>query len=204
MTTKPEILVSLPSEGWVRVEIAHWLAALTHDARFNVSTIMPLVRPYENALNYVALAMRKGPFAYWLNMDADNPPTNNPLYYVDADKDFIGFPTPVWKVYAGRCELSINAPPPESATLQPVEWVGSGCFLVARRVIDAIRRPFERTVDEDGIVKAGPDINFCRKMRAAGFQPWCAWDNRCSHFREVDLGLLVEMRGNAEPIVHRN
>jgi len=195
---KPEILLSLPSEGWIRVEVAHWLTALTHDDRFVLRIMFVRMVPYENALNSLAAKFRASRCTHWLNIDADNPPTDNPLDYVSADLDYIGFPTPICKRAAGKQLLAWNVQRLGGALtsvrgsgIEEVEAVGTGCFLMARRVAESIRVLFARDTDEDGVVTSGNDIVACRRIRLAGFGVYAAWDNVCSHHRELDLSLLM-------------
>ncbi len=101
---------------------------------------------------------------YWLSMDDDNPPCRNPLDMVDEDKDIIGFPTPVWfSPVPGDRPWYLNALRKVEDGYKPVEvidgWqevdaIGSGCFMVARRVMEAMRydQPFARQWGKDGRV----------------------------------------------------
>lgn len=54
---------------------------------------------------------------------------------------------------------------PRTTPIVEVDWVGAGCILIRRRVLEALEEPyFEHT--EPG---AGEDTYFCRKAREAGF-----------------------------------
>ena len=61
-------------------------------------------------------------------------------------------------------------------SVEPVDWVGSGCLLIHRRVLQDIKKKFPD-------IKHGPfypdDISFCKKAMDAGHQP------------HIDLGVPV-------------
>lgn len=64
----------------------------------------------------------------------------------------------------------VSAELPEEG-LTPVWSAGSAGMLVKRRVFDAIDDPwFTPAPDATGL---NEDLNFCRKVREAGFQIWC-------------------------------
>jgi len=144
-------------------------------------------------------------YDYWLSMDDDNPPTNNPLDLVPMDLDYVGFPTPVWhSEIKGDRPYYFNAlmweekeegwKPYEKNTrgLQEVDAVGTGCFLVSRRVIEAIKFPFARQYDEDGLVTHGHDYLFCHKVKEHGFKVWTHFGYICQHFNELELLETIE------------
>jgi hypothetical protein len=141
---------------------------------------------------------------YWLSIDADNPPMNNPLNLVELDLDLVGFPTPVWhSEVPGDRPFYYNAldavgdegyrPHEDCDGLQEVDAIGSGCFLVSRRVMWALRyqQPFMRVWGEDGIVQVGGDYSFCRKVKEAGFRIWAHFDYLCMHFNELELNEVI-------------
>ena len=136
---------------------------------------------------------------YWLSIDDDNPPTRNPLDLVNLDLDLVGLPTPVWhNSAAGDCPYYFNAldevgdgwkPHKACEGLQEVDAIGSGCFLVARRVILAIydQQPFMRQWRNDGRVSVGCDYSFCQKVKRSGFKIHAHYDYPCEHFVELPL-----------------
>jgi hypothetical protein len=145
---------------------------------------------------------------YWLSMDDDNPPTNNPLDLVEFDCDLIGLPTPVWHNstpgdrpwYFNALDAVGDAYKPHEPCngLQEVDAIGSGCFLVSRRVMLKLKdqQPFMRVWNPDGTVEVGGDYSFCRKVKTANFRIWAHYDYPCRHFNELDLvEMLQAMQG---------
>lgn len=70
---------------------------------------------------------------------------------------------------------------PASGTF-PVYAAGSAGMLVQRRVLDAIPHPrFEAFGAQN------EDLNFCRKVREAGFEIWCDVDARLGHIGNIEV-----------------
>lgn len=180
------------------------------DRRYQIRHDCPTHSPYVNNLHHCIKDFLRGGEDFWLSMDDDNPPINNPLDLIEYDCDLIGLPTPVWcnkvkgdrpwyfnalkwddKEQAYRPHLNTNG-------LQEVDAVGSGCFLVARRVILKLKdqQPFMRQWNQDGTVEVGGDYSFCQKVKAAGFKVWTHFDYPCHHFNEVSLIEVIEAINN--------
>jgi GT2 family glycosyltransferase len=135
-------------------------------------------------------------------MDSDNPPMasrgRNPLELAELDKDVVVLPTPIfhggWKnPFLFNCydvaddgDGYVEHHPQEG--LQEVDVGGSGCMLIARRVLEALAPiPFRCGNDENGIQIYGEDFMFCEKAREKGFSIWSHFDYVCHHYKEVDL-----------------
>ncbi len=165
--------------------------------------IRPHRRPYENNLNHIVNYFMEGDYSHWLNIDADNPPTNNPLELVELDKDIIGCPTPVWHYTGKEKEIPIywnayNYSEKDDAYrehltrngLQRVDAVGTGCVLISRRVFEAPemrKTPFTRKLHDDGTVHKGNDMSFCERARECGFEIYCHYGYVCDHYCEINL-----------------
>jgi len=185
------------------------LLRIQQDHRYKLYIILPVHRPYENNLHHIVKDFLAGDFDYWLSFDADNPPINNPLDLVELDKDIMGLPTPVWYNVGnkkGERPVYWNAykyvPEHDSYTewpiregLQKPDAVGTGCFLIARRVFEnrvMQNGPFLRTVFPDGRVERGNDIAFCERARVQGFEIWTHYLYPCMHFHELELNEVVK------------
>jgi GT2 family glycosyltransferase len=84
---------------------------------------------------------------------------------------------------------------PDKKGLQEVDAIGTGCFIVSRRVFDnpEMRKGcFVRKLKPDGTVDKGNDISFCERARAAGFKVFAHYNYRCQHFNEIELWEVVE------------
>lgn len=212
-----KVLVSCTTLGTIHKSVVFVLLELMRPRGHQVKIILPTHVPFENALSHVVNDFMAGDFDYWLHIDADNPPTQNPLDLIDLDKDIMGMPTPVWHFmdkekgerpiyhnaydYVRKADAYKEHLPREG--LQRVDAVGTGCLLIARRVFecDAMRNaPFMRTWNPDGTVDKGNDLAFCERARANGFEIWAHYDYPCNHFVTLPLnevtmafnGLMVD------------
>jgi hypothetical protein len=170
------------------------------DTRYKVTIITPTHNPYEHNLNRIRKDFLEGSFSYWLNIDADNPPINNPLDLIAYEKDVIALPTPQWHLTVE--EARKNSYPvflncmdvhgegwkehADKQGLQEIGACGSGCMLIARHVVEHTP-PFSRVYDSDGIVTVGADFNWCRDVKTAGYKIWAHYEYFCRHFKEVDM-----------------
>ena len=211
------VLVTVPNEHWIHRQVVYTLLSLLRDERrYALSIRLPAAKPFENNLHHIVGEFLRDGFDFWLSMDSDNPPQRNPLNLVELDLDVVGCPTPVWHYQGGprerpiywnayRYDPTVDAyrehTPREG--LQRVDAIGTGCFLVARRVFEhpAMQRgAFTRKLHLDGRVDRGNDFSFSERAREAGFSIWCHYDYPCHHFNELDLdqvaralkGLLVQ------------
>jgi hypothetical protein len=145
-----------------------------------------------------------GDYDYWLNIDSDNPPINNPFDLIELDLDIVGLPTPVWhftgekpgerpmyeNAYKYIPEKGAYTEWPNKEGLQKVDAVGTGCVLYARRVFENLemrKAPFQRKYNVDGTVERGNDIAFCERAKAQGFLIFAHYDYRCLHFNNLEL-----------------
>ena len=169
--------------------------------------MLPTERPLENNQHHIVRDWLKSGEDYWLSIDADNPPRNNPLDLVELDKDIIGLPYPIWHWKGEKGERPIyygayRHVPEKGAYrewepregLQRVDAIGGGCFLIARRVFEDTEMQtgaFLRTTYRDGTVEKGNDIAFCERARAKGWEVWSHFDYPCDHHVEVELNEVV-------------
>lgn len=195
----PKVLISVPNTGWMHKHVTVAVLKLLSDRRVRSTVIFPTWVPYEHNLNRIAEDMLDKEYDVWLNIDSDNPPINNPLDLLDLDLDVVGCPTPqyhftgkegerpVYWVACDRVPEGYKEHDPKSG-LQEVDAVGSGCWMVRRRVLLSISQPiFERVYDNRGRVDRGPDFRFCEKAKEVGFRVWAHYDYPCRHFKEVEL-----------------
>jgi hypothetical protein len=205
---KKKVLISFPNTGWIHKLVFLAGAKLLSDGRYDSKIIVPTHNPYENNLHHIVNDFIGGNYDYWLNIDADNPPMNNPLDLIELDKDIIGCPTPVYHFtdkIKGERPWYENAYQyvekddayreyPLKNGLQRVDAVGTGCTLMARRVFDhpEMRKgAFTRKLNPDGTVERGNDISFCERARYYGFEVWAHFDYRCQHFNELEMHEVI-------------
>ena len=71
--------------------------------------------------------------------------------------------------------------------LEMIDSGGTGCIMIARRVLEAVQQPFKGVYDDYGVRVTGQDIEFCRRVKELGFEIWTHWDYPCHHFKTIDL-----------------
>ncbi len=206
---RPRTLITVPNgRGWIHKHVTLALLRMMRDpAGCEINIMLPTHAPYVHNLHVIREEFLSGPYDYWLSMDDDNPPMRNPLELVQLDLDVVGCPTPVW------ANLKPDEPPiywnamdeviaddgtvafrPHSICrgLQEVDAIGSGCFLVARRVMETLRAPFMREWNSNGTVETGGDFAFGKRARAAGFRIYAHYDYACQHFHEIEIGEVAQ------------
>lgn len=207
---KTRILISVPNTGWVHKHVAIVLLRLIQDRRYDTHIILPTHNPYENNLHHIVRDFLEGDFDFWLSFDSDNPPIQNPLDLVEDNLDIVGFPTPIfhndiknrkpkdrpvyWSAYKYVPEKDAYTEWPTKEGLQKVDAIGTGCFLIARRVFEnpeMQKGAFTRKLNPDGTVHKGNDISFCERARENGFEIYSHFDYPCMHFKEIELSEMV-------------
>lgn len=198
-----KVLITIPNTKWIHKTVVHALLLLQMDKRYSIRIELPSARPYENNLNQIIRTFLDGKYDFWLSIDTDNAPIKNPLDLIELNKDIIGLPTPIWHFTNKKKERPIywngydyvsedhayrEHLPREG--LQKVDAIGTGCFLIARRVFldpDLQIGAFIRKLNMDGSVDRGNDISFCERARNKGFEIYCHYDYPCNHFTELNL-----------------
>ena len=202
-----KIYFTIPNgDGWLHKLTHFTICRILNDKRYLIRHDCPTHKPYINNLHHCMKDFLKGGEDYWLSIDTDNPPINNPLDLVEYDCDLIGCPTPVWhnKVLGDRPwyfntldwdeKEQAYRPHFDTNGLQEVDAIGSGCFLVARRVILKLKdqMPFMRQWNQDGTVEVSGDYSFCQKVKKEDFRIWAHFDYLCHHFNELDLLEVIQ------------
>ncbi len=201
---KKSVYITVPnSDGWIHKHVHFAIIKILSDNRYKLRHDCPSHKPYVQNLHKCMWDFLNGGEDYWLTIDTDNPPMNNPLDLVEFDCDIIGCPTPVWhNVVKGDRPWYFNAldkkddgyvPHTNCKGLQEVDAVGSGCLLISRRVIIALKdkQPFSRKWNKQGLVDMSGDYSFCEKAKQAGFKIWTHYDYPCMHFNELELGEVI-------------
>lgn len=172
-----------------------------------VKIILPTHRPLENNQHHIIKEFVEGGYDWWLSFDSDNPPYGNPLEAIEYDKDIIGFPTPVvhfskdakkgdrpvyWNVY--KKVGNDYTEWPDRYGLQKVDAIGTGCFLINKRVFkhpEMRQGPFTRKLYPDGTVHKGNDISFCERATEHGIEIYADYSRPCMHFNEVEVNEMI-------------
>ena len=207
-----QILISVPTSParpYIHKGVVFALLRLQQDRRYELKFILPSHNPFENNLHHIVKDFLLGDYQFWLSIDSDNPPLKNPLDLVSLNRDIIGCPTPVihfdrnklgerpvyYNAYKYVPEKNAYTEWPDRNGLQKVDAIGTGCFLIARRVFlnpDMQKGAFTRLLNPDGTVERGNDIVFSERARKAGFEIYAHFDYLCQHFNEVEINEMIE------------
>jgi len=205
-----QVLVTVPNLHWVHTTVASFIVKLMLNSGHQLRLEWPSLKPYENYANTTAMRFVEGPWEFWLSVDNDNPPglDRNPLDLCAANKDIVGFPTPIYH-FTGKTPgerpfyhngydwdplVQAYREHPVKAGLQEVDAVGTGMILFHRRVFehpDMQRGAFARITDQHGRVETGADLAMCQRAKAAGFHIFCAYDYPCDQFSEISLNEMA-------------
>lgn len=184
--------VMTATRGNPRVEHAlfrEWL--ISTEKRFKLAIGYVTGYPCASAKNKIVLNFLADEQAdYLLMIDDDQVPTNNPLDYIEYDKDILGWPYPSIRINTLHEPIVWFPKTPEPKTpMVRAEVVGGGGMLITRRVLEHpdLKAPFIDQFDENGIFEIGEDYNFCKRATKAGFEIWCALDSPLMHFKPAEL-----------------
>ena len=217
---KPKVLVACCNgDGWIHKLVAFAAIRMLGDPRVEATFIAPTWSPFVQNLHKTTIDFLAGGFDFLLLMDDDNPPNGcNPLDLAFLDLDVVGLPTPVWhsdKRKPGDRPYYLNAlrevveadgsvgfkpldsePGFRPAGIQRADAVGTGCVMIARRVLLTLMEnakgnpsetPFMRRWNDRGEVVMGNDYAFCSRARAAGFEVWAHFDYTCRHLNTLEI-----------------
>lgn len=205
-----KVLIAVPNMGWVHTSMVMSLVRILNDTRYEKLLLLPppvRFTTIESVRQYIHHFFLKGAFDYLLSIDDDNAPIKNPLDLIELDKDMIGCVTPTWWYHSSvkdkKYPIRWNAydrtfdkklkkwrhdeHKPQKG-LQKVDSIGMGCYLVARRVLEALKDvPVQSLVRDDGTTFKGEDIFFCERVREKGFEIYAHYDYSCMHIKELNL-----------------
>ena len=196
MNTEGEtgVMLAVLATGWIRAELADALIRMSHDGRYRLNITFSWARPIPANRQQIIRAFLESDYDYLMMLDDDVWPYGNCLDLVEDDKDVVIFPAPIWRPGVDQ--------PPIVSIITPLEGdkvnfdvggvvevqAGGSAFLIARRVLETLKPPhFTYSFDDWGMMTVGEDINFCRKVREAGFKIWAAYSHPCGHIKEMDL-----------------
>jgi len=164
---KPKVYIAVLTMGSLRKELSNFLIYISHDFRYQVKITYHGLRPASYNRNNIVKEFLKTDCDFLLKIDHDNVPMKNPLDLIALDKDVVGFPYPQIKgnelgwLIMRRVEGGYKQMPTETRQgLQEVDATGDGVMLIARRVLEQVKIPFEREW-KDGVPIKGSDFYFC-------------------------------------------
>lgn len=192
-----KIYLTLINTGWINSELAIRLIKWIHESKYNVYYESSNLQPLEHNRNTVVQRFLKSDSDYLLMMDNDNIPAKNPITLADFNKDIITCPVPIYQdiVYLNAFLRKEDYLEPidikKQKGLVEIDSTGTGVIMCSRKVLETIKKPFERIFDEDGIAILGSDLAFSEKAKEAGFKLYSDTSNICKHYKMIDLNSLL-------------
>lgn len=197
-TPRTKILISIPTDGYIHNTVAGVMFnILLNNKKYDITTMVSAIRGISWHRNWVVKEFLKTDCDYLIMIDDDNTPPDNMLDLIELDKDIISLPTPVNLGKIGQPNLAWNIfyrqenrwlpEPNKGIGLEEVEAVGSGCIIIARRVLEELDHPFTTVKDNDDQQLVGTDLAFCEKATESEFKIYTHWDYVCRHYKEINL-----------------
>jgi hypothetical protein len=187
--------MSFPNEGWLRSELAMKLPRWLHETKHEVTFESSNLKPIEHNRNVIVKRFLDGDYDYLLQVDSDVVPSKNPIDLADLELDVVSAPCWIYQkeVFLNAYRLDENSKlKPISSSgekgLIEVDAIGSGVLMTSRAVLGALKAPFERKYDENGIASLGQDLYFSEKARNAGFRIFTHLDYVSKHYKTINLG----------------
>ena len=135
-----------------------------------------------------------------LCIDDDTIPPQNLLAItrpiLDGGFDVVGAPTMISKpglpaypnIYVRTDDEGEYEPDPSPRNgVVEVDAVGSACLAMSREILEKVKAPFLEEFHPNGIIKLGGDLNFCKKVYAAGGKVAAHYDVVCEHFTTMHV-----------------
>lgn len=204
MDSKKKVYIAVYSLDTVRADLATVLSLLLRDSRVDVTIFTHSRKPAQHNRNLSVQDFLKTDCDYFMCVDEDIVPPPNVLDLVLLDKDVVGAVCPQWRegdtyfVVMDKVEGGYKPVPVDRrGGLQQYDAVGTGCMIIKRKVLEKVKRPFERKW-QDGFAVLGLDLYFCEKARAQGFEVWAHWEYQCSHYKTIDLLSMCRLMARLE------
>lgn len=197
MLKQRNVYIAVLNQGELRVELAKVLSVIQQQEGYRINITYPHSKPIANNRNKIVqkfLAQKE--YDYLMMIDDDIIPPPNIMKLVDFDKDIIvplmfvmqeGRVLPLYLKQAKDGQLEFHREYLEKQGLIPVDATGTGCIVLSRKVLEAVKHPFRNEYDSDGIKKLGLDLNFCLRAKKLGFQSWVHLDYVADHHSVCSL-----------------
>jgi len=202
---KNKVYLAILNKGWLRREIIYkMLPQMTNTPGVEVVWENPNLtydHPIFSNRNQIRLRFLQTDCTHLLMIDDDVIPYDNPIPYVWADKDIIGFPAKVrqhgqsvnWVAYmkhpstqTGYSAIDFGVVD-DDVDLIKCDAIGTGCILIKRKVLEKLESPFTILIDDNGVCTMGTDFAFCKKATENGFEVYSSTKLVCEHVKETGL-----------------
>lgn len=196
---KKSIWVAILNEATIRQELVRTINYINSQTDYDVHIDFPDDKPISQNRNKIVqdfLAHKE--FDYLLMIDDDVVPPQTILSMADYEEDIVGA---LYFMYQQQKLMPVAFMKSKEGMYTPLNFkdkdglveidaVGTGCIMLSRKVLEAVKSPFLNVYDPDGIKMFGLDIAFCRKAKEKGFKVHVHIDFPASHWQIMDLKRL--------------
>ena len=212
MSTKPKVYFVVPNSGEISVALIRPFFCIATDERFDVR-LCDMIRSNRKGVHYNKNTSVKDFLAtdceWYLSIDSDQVPLQNPLDLIFSGREIIGLPTPisangfvVWNIFLksktnGKLYVPLQL---DSKMLAEKKYpdlvechaIGGGCIIVNREVFTKVYPPFLDEIDADGGMAIEHDLEFCRRSRENGYKVFFSPYYRCDHIKKTPMLELLQ------------
>lgn len=203
---RPQVLVAILTREMVATAWAKSLRELALPPHSTVSFVTGM--PFDHARNTACQSALDHGFQYLFFLDDDVvAPPDAIQTLMSSNLDIVSglYYRRAMPIHPVALIDTPNGPQPlqNLIGIQKVDFVGAGCLLIKRHVLEKMaavngKNWFEWTLDKElPGRKLSEDFEFCRRAKAMGFDIYADTRVRCSH-----IGLAASSYGNEYKPVH--
>lgn len=203
-----KVFIGIHTTGWISSHVTKWLLAQMTKAQgpgdpLSMEGIQIQIyegKPEDAAANVIMEKFLESDCTHILKMDDDIMADLELIpRLLKHDKDIVGVPVTIsqsagitfcgcWIAEDGTWK-SPDISPPNNKLIGPIDFVGGGCFLAKRKVIEELRKqgPIYVTEYQDGKIKMYCDNRLFQNIKKAGFQAWLDATQILGQITEVNL-----------------
>jgi hypothetical protein len=213
MLRQKNCYIAVLNQGEIRTDLAKVISMIQLQDGYRINITYPIKKPISYNRNHIVqkfLAQKE--YDYLMMIDSDIIPPPNIMKLLDFGKDIIvplmfvmqeGKVLPLYLKQAKDGQLDFDRDYLEKQGLVSVDATGTGCIILSRKVLEAVKYPFRNEYDSDGIKKLGLDFNFCLRAKKLGFQSYVHLDYVADHhstcsLREIYYLILQKERVESE------
>lgn len=200
MPEKVRVMVGMPVPMDYKVNLLCAMHCGYWQANKYVDFCGKVIHETDGARNLVVKSFLESECTHLFFVDGDTAPPIGALNdLVMADKDIVCGTTPMF--INGKACWSVSEVLNDNGT---IEWLtdlpktpfkiaacGGATLMIKRKVFESIEWPYFQTVFNETGDRIGEDVNFCRKVKAAGFEIWCLPHLQCKHYQNRDIGEIL-------------
>lgn len=210
---KPTIYLAILNDGWIRSELAYGVHKMIMASDLPFVFEDPQItrgQPASDVRCRIVKRYLHTSCGFLIMIDNDESPFHDLVDIVKANKDVVGCPAITkqngilqWQAYSAyekegkgykSTDLDALVDPPDFLER---DAVGSGCIIIKRRVLEGMKAPFVDVFNKDGERVRGYDLNFCRRVKEAGFKIFTTPKKRCEHFKCIGLSGFIDTVGKS-------